>query len=66
MFATIEARPVIGYLSAAGGFVSWLLTLIHVLTPILGFAGALFGAIAGFITLLIKWREFKNTKKNEN
>lgn len=65
MFAIIQARPFVGFLSILGGVTSTVLTLIHVLTPILGFAGALFGAVAGYFTLVIKYREYKHSKQNE-
>lgn len=59
MFLFIAERPLVGYLGAVTGFVSSVLSFIGVLTPIIGFAGAVFGATAGFITLMIKWREYK-------
>lgn len=53
-------RPSLGYGLAAAGFASGVLTWVKILTPILGFAGAAFGCAAGFLTLLIKWREYRN------
>ena len=62
MLTLIENKPIVGYLGAGLGFTSALLSVFKVLTPILGFAGAAFGAAAGFLTLLIKWREYKALK----
>lgn len=45
-----------------GGAVSGFLTMIKVLTPILGFLGALLGFTAGIITLIVKLRELRASK----
>jgi hypothetical protein len=62
MIAFLTARPYVGFLASGAGALSALLTWMKILTPILGFAGAVFGAVAGFLTLLIKWREWRNPK----
>jgi len=59
MVTLLHDKPHLGMLLSAAGAVSGLLTWLQIITTILGFAGALFGAIAGFITLLIKWREYR-------
>ncbi len=62
MLHLISQKPVFGYLFAAGGFFSGLLTWLQILTPAIGFIGACLGALAGFYTLLIKVREWKRGK----
>lgn len=62
MLAFLSARPYLGFLASGAGAMSVVLTWLKVLTPILGFAGALFGAVAGFLTLLIKIREWRKYK----
>ena len=64
MFNLISEKPYLGFIASGGGLVSALLTWLKVVTPVLGCLGALFGAIAGFITLLIKLREWKQIKQN--
>jgi hypothetical protein len=55
----ISDKPHIGFASAGGGAIAGLLTWLHVVTPLLGGIAALFGAIAGFFTMVVKYREWK-------
>lgn len=59
LFNLIAEKPYIGFSLTGAGFLSGLLTLLKVLTPILGFVGAALGVAAGVFTLLIKYREWK-------
>jgi hypothetical protein len=63
MFSLIESRPHVGLLLSTAAPVSAILTFLQIITPLLGAAGAIFGAAAGFLTLLIKWREYKEKSK---
>jgi hypothetical protein len=63
MVNLITARPHVGFLLTAVAPLSGILTFLKVLTPILGFAGAALGVAAGIITLLIKIREYKQSKQ---
>lgn len=59
----IERRPVYGILASFSGFGVTILTWLHAASVVLGFAGALFGFLAGFYTFLIKkshWDKIKN------
>lgn len=67
LVSLIQNKPFVGYISAGIGGLSGLLTILKVLTPVLGFAGALFGAAAGAITLWVKGVEFLDWyKKRRN
>lgn len=58
----IANRPILGVALSGGGAVSAILTWLNILTPIIGFAGACFGLVAGFYTFRIqmyKWRELR-------
>jgi hypothetical protein len=63
MIHLISERPDIGLAMTGTGVVGWLITTITNLTPILGFGAALFGFIAGAITLYVKLKEFKAWRK---
>lgn len=65
MITLIANKPFIGYLGIGVGFTSGLLTIVKVLTPILGFGGALFGFVAGGITLWLKIKELRKAEKDE-
>jgi len=62
LFNLITDKPHFGFAMAGDGFVSGLLTWLHVITSVLGCIGAFFGCLAGFSTLLIKWREYRAGK----
>lgn len=59
MFQLIAEKPHLGILFSGAGFVSGVLSWLHIITPFIGFFGAAFGMVAGFLSLLIKWREWK-------
>jgi hypothetical protein len=63
MMALSAAKPHLGFVLSGAGFISGVLTWLQVITPVIGFIGALLGAGAGLITLLIKWREWRQGKK---
>lgn len=54
----LTEKPILGYIGAAGGAVSGLLTWLQILTPVVGFVAAVFGMVAGFFVMLIKAREW--------
>jgi len=58
-YLLLNEKPHVGFAVSGLGGLAGLLTFLKVITPLLGFFGALFGAVAGFITLMIKLREWR-------
>lgn len=62
----LTEKPILGYIGAAGGAVSGLLTWLQILTPVVGFVAAVFGMVAGFFVMLIKIREWYAGRKQRS
>lgn len=60
--ALFEGKPLFATTAIGGGFISGLLTWLQVITPVIGFLGAVLGLTAGIITVMIKWREWTRGK----
>lgn len=63
MIRLIESKPIVGYLFTGAGFISGILTLIHLLTPIIGFGAAVFGLVAGYYHFKNQRREWQTGKR---
>jgi hypothetical protein len=67
LISILANKPWISVAVTQSAFVTSLLTLIGVLTPIVGFIAACIGLIIGYYSLRIqyrKWKELKNPKKH--
>lgn len=59
----LSAKPQVGILTSFAGLGAAILSWLHILTIVLGFAGAVIGLIAGIYTFLIKRKEWKDLNK---
>jgi len=58
----LSVKPHVGFALVGGGFLSGVMTLLQILTPILGFLGAAIGFAAGIYTFLSARRNWKQGK----
>lgn len=57
----LATKPIFaGSFAVIAGTTSAILTLLQVLTPIIGFLAAVLGLGVGLLTFLIKWREYRS------
>lgn len=61
----LERNPHIGIFASAAGFGTMLLSLVKVISVILGFGGAIFGFIAGYYTMRSAHRSWKRQKAED-
>ena len=56
----VDQYPHVGIFASLTGFVASLLSIINVLTPVIGFIAACFGAVAGYYSMRCLHRKWKN------
>ena len=59
IMAFLSAKPHIGIITSFAGLGAAILTWMHVLTIVFGFAGALIGFAAGVYSFMIQRRKWK-------
>ena len=60
----IDANHNFGFSIVGIGVGASILTVLNVLTPVIGILGAIFGLVAGYITLRIKLKEWAEWKQD--
>lgn len=58
----LERRPGFGIVASLTGLGTSILSWLHAASVIVGFAGAVFGLLAGFYTWRVKKREWERTQ----
>lgn len=61
----IERNPHVGIFASMAGFGASLLTVVHVLSILVGFVGAIFGCIAGYYTMRCHYRKWQKAKSDD-
>ena len=61
----LERNPHLGIFASVAGFTTMLLSLVKVLSVILGFGGAVFGFVAGYYTMRSAHRKWKRQKAED-
>jgi len=65
LFNLVYDKPHVGFGLIGGGALAGLLTLLQVLTPIIGFVAAVIGLIAGIYTLKSARRKWKHPEQDK-
>lgn len=61
----LERNPHLGIFASVAGFTTMLLSLVKVLSVLLGFGGAVFGFIAGYYTMRSAHRKWTKQKTED-
>lgn len=62
----VEQYPHVGIFASITGFVASLLSIVNVLTPVIGFIAACFGAVAGYYSMRCLHRKWKNKRDEDS